>query len=559
MSNRCKYIISCFCAVLLCVAFIPAVDVSSAEQSISVKYQAAHAQEGITYEFMQPLGLPGFGGESGEIDISDDSLATYINTLIQVVIGFAILLAVIMVIAGGVEYMGARSVTNKDDAKERINKALMGLILALSAIAILQTINPNLVEIKPLGEVDVEGGGFVDPDFGDISNFTFNPDDTGLYYCFSHDSWGTNDNACAETESKCSDVREADSNSYSQCQRFVYYQGAYDDAENKTACYAYQSSGGDPTNDGPRVRCFNTMSACTQDVEDMTSGISETSISEDDILVSCQPPADFGEGSDNIVNIYRAEGSVVDSDGNNLTSISGLGVPNTDSGVAGTQQAIAACESNAEAWMIQNDECQGGCSINGCNEGVEQTSPSQLLEGYVLNGNPSEQETRQLFANQTPTIYTNRGGESDPTEGGFCEAVTDSECTNVGGLSQEVRNELFELNNDFANSSYCEGDCNLTVTGGTSWWFHGNQEKNPAQTVNGNTCHNPDGISSGLCTRAIDLRKEENLNNYIQNNGQCGALNSGEYLVGDDWFLNEGDHWHITFNRYPNGCESITE
>lgn len=557
VGNSSKYIKYLFATVFaLMILSTGSVSVFTGNQTTDFSVtNTAHAQEGTTYTFMQNVDLPGFGGSDGTITVSDQSFATYVNGLIQVAIGFAILLSVIMVIAGGAEYMGARSVTNKDDAQDRIGKAIGGLLLALSAVVILQTINPNLVELNPLGEVNVEGEDISTPDFGEMG-VTFNPDDTGLYYCFAHDSWGANDYACAETQNQCEDAKEVDNKSYSDCRRVVYYEGAYDEARNATACYATYSGGGDPTINQYGVNCFSSESQCTNSRED-NSSIPETPTPE----TECKAPAEFGtSGNENVNSIYRSEGVVVDNDGNTVAVTSGLGVPNSDSGVAGNQMAESACQTNGEQIKIQSDQCDGQCSVNECGSGISQTNPDKLLEDYVINGNPSETDVRQLFANQNPTIYTNRGGENNPRDGEFCQETGDNECTNLGGLSQEARNNLFEFNQNFADSSYyCGDDCKLVVTGGTSWFFHGNQKENPAQTINGNTCHNPVGISSGLCTRAVDLRKQNNLDNYIADIGECAALADNEYIIDNHWFYDEGDHWHITFDKYPGGCSSLSQ
>jgi hypothetical protein len=57
-------------------------------------------------------------------------------------------LAVVMLVVGGIEYMSTVSVGEKEGAKSRITNALLGLVLALGSYAILNTLNPNLVNLN---------------------------------------------------------------------------------------------------------------------------------------------------------------------------------------------------------------------------------------------------------------------------------------------------------------------------------------------------------------------------------------------------------------------------
>lgn len=75
------------------------------------------------------------------------SFPNYVQGLVQLLIGVAGVLAVIVIIIGGIQYITAGdSESQTSDAKERIWKALIGLILAIGAWLILFTINPNLLK-----------------------------------------------------------------------------------------------------------------------------------------------------------------------------------------------------------------------------------------------------------------------------------------------------------------------------------------------------------------------------------------------------------------------------
>jgi len=59
------------------------------------------------------------------------------------------ILAVIMIIIGGLQYMtSGGNPTTQSDSKDRIIKAIIGLILMLSIFLILNTINPDFVNLK---------------------------------------------------------------------------------------------------------------------------------------------------------------------------------------------------------------------------------------------------------------------------------------------------------------------------------------------------------------------------------------------------------------------------
>lgn len=68
------------------------------------------------------------------------------------------ILAVLMIIVGGVQYILAGSTGNPDkigDAQDRIKMSIFGILLALSSWLILNTINPDLLKL----ELDIPGLG----------------------------------------------------------------------------------------------------------------------------------------------------------------------------------------------------------------------------------------------------------------------------------------------------------------------------------------------------------------------------------------------------------------
>lgn len=72
------------------------------------------------------------------------SLGGYLSEMFQWIIGIAGVLAVLMIVIAGIEYMSPVP-SAKESGKNRAMAAILGLILALVSYLILQTINPDLV------------------------------------------------------------------------------------------------------------------------------------------------------------------------------------------------------------------------------------------------------------------------------------------------------------------------------------------------------------------------------------------------------------------------------
>jgi len=73
--------------------------------------------------------------------------ASYIRTLYTFGLGFGALLAMVMIIIGAVQYTMSEAVTSKEEATQRIQGAIWGLVLLLAATLILFTINPTLPDL----------------------------------------------------------------------------------------------------------------------------------------------------------------------------------------------------------------------------------------------------------------------------------------------------------------------------------------------------------------------------------------------------------------------------
>ena len=103
---------------------------------------AACVSSNQNYCLLAPL--PGLGNS---VDTTK-GVGDYLNTIIKVIIGFMAVLAVVMMVVGGIQYMVSNIAGEKASAKSRMTNAIFGLVLALSSYLILNTINPNLVNLK---------------------------------------------------------------------------------------------------------------------------------------------------------------------------------------------------------------------------------------------------------------------------------------------------------------------------------------------------------------------------------------------------------------------------
>ena len=99
--------------------------------------------EKIEYTLLEP-GV--FTGSASSSAANTTDLISYIGSMFDLLIAVAVVLAVVMIIIGGFEYMTTDAWGKKDDGKKKIKDAFWGLALALAAYLILYTINPCLVQ-----------------------------------------------------------------------------------------------------------------------------------------------------------------------------------------------------------------------------------------------------------------------------------------------------------------------------------------------------------------------------------------------------------------------------
>ncbi len=134
------------------VLFLLSCSVVYAQGSVEVtkKTEPTSSFDISEYRLLAPL--PGFekvvDGDVGTGGAGDFTLASYIRTLVRVAIGVIGILAVVMIVISGVQYMGSDVFTEKEAAKGRLTGAIFGLILAVSSVLILRTINPDLTSLS---------------------------------------------------------------------------------------------------------------------------------------------------------------------------------------------------------------------------------------------------------------------------------------------------------------------------------------------------------------------------------------------------------------------------
>jgi lipoprotein-anchoring transpeptidase ErfK/SrfK len=102
------------------------------------------------YNLLTPL--PGI--KDGMVSTSGSgALGSYLNEMIKIFIGICAVLAMVMIVLGGLEYMTSELISSKENGKKKITGAIFGLIIALGSYALLYTINPDLLKT----DVEIEG------------------------------------------------------------------------------------------------------------------------------------------------------------------------------------------------------------------------------------------------------------------------------------------------------------------------------------------------------------------------------------------------------------------
>ena len=117
----------------------------------SVPAQLNAASPDTTYTLLEPLPCVDAGNNAGctvgQQITGAVNFKTYVNNAFSLIIALAAVASVMMIVYGGFQYMTSTIPGVKSDGKEKIQNALTGLLLVLSAYLILRTIDPRLVQI----------------------------------------------------------------------------------------------------------------------------------------------------------------------------------------------------------------------------------------------------------------------------------------------------------------------------------------------------------------------------------------------------------------------------
>lgn len=136
---------------------------SAANQGFtSVTPQDAAGTFDDTYNLLAPI---------GDLTTAPTNIGDYFNTIFNLAIALCAVLAVVMIVIGGVQYMGDESIFGKTEAKKKIFSAILGLIIALGSYALLNTINPALLGGGgvTINSVSATIGGDTDAPIGNTS------------------------------------------------------------------------------------------------------------------------------------------------------------------------------------------------------------------------------------------------------------------------------------------------------------------------------------------------------------------------------------------------------
>jgi hypothetical protein len=142
--NLNKYFLISFCVGIFVIAVMAINESGFTEVAENNTTIAAQAYVPLTD------GLP--------VDITEqanESTGNLLGLFFRWGISIAVILSIIMIMYGGLQYMTTDAYSGKAEGKEKVTGAIIGLILALSSFLILQTINPDIV--------DFDSNSFINP------------------------------------------------------------------------------------------------------------------------------------------------------------------------------------------------------------------------------------------------------------------------------------------------------------------------------------------------------------------------------------------------------------
>jgi hypothetical protein len=129
--------------------------------------------------------------------IGPTSIGEYIQSIYKYAIGIVGILAAVVLMMGGVIWLTAGgNQTRVGEAKSWIGASLTGLIIALTSYLILATVNPALVQFRPIEMATVESFGCCDkPKSGGNCSITVTEDECEASH-FYKGSYDCNESGC---------------------------------------------------------------------------------------------------------------------------------------------------------------------------------------------------------------------------------------------------------------------------------------------------------------------------------------------------------------------------
>ena len=122
--------------------------------------EAVHSGDPDVKELVTPIvpklnvNIPGFSGFTDVVEsggyMKINFLAEYVTAWYRWLVGSAAIIATVMIMIGGVQYMLGKGMGQITSAKNRIRSAVIGLVLLLGSYVILFTMNPQLTLFEPL-------------------------------------------------------------------------------------------------------------------------------------------------------------------------------------------------------------------------------------------------------------------------------------------------------------------------------------------------------------------------------------------------------------------------
>ncbi|MBA3285686.1 MAG: hypothetical protein H0U27_11595 [Nitrosopumilus sp.] len=133
-----------------------------------------------TYQLLAPI-LDSEGKEVKNVDFP-----TYLRYMFIILISLASVIAVLMIVLGGVKYMTTDAYSGKQEGKEIIKRTLWGMILIIASWLIIYTINPGAINLNSTqesidkvnegtpGKPGSRGNGINKNPLGPLGNVPFN-------------------------------------------------------------------------------------------------------------------------------------------------------------------------------------------------------------------------------------------------------------------------------------------------------------------------------------------------------------------------------------------------